>query len=87
MSFWGIVKRFSDWEKYQSMNVIEIMKELTGKHEKDIDLTSDLLVHIYQSASIDEQKLINKMCVCLTGVQFDTVLTRAGIEKPLNKVS
>ncbi len=69
------------------MNVIEIIRKLTDENEKNIDLTSDLLVHIYQSASVEEQKMINKICVCLTGVQFDTVLIRAGIEKPLNKVS
>ena len=69
------------------MNVIEIIRELTDKNEKNDDLTSDLLVDIYQSASIAQQKIINEMCVCLTGIQFETVLTRAGIQKPLNKIS
>ncbi len=69
------------------MNVIEIIKDLTSKNKNNMDLTGDLLVHIYQTASISEQKMINKICVCITGVQFDTVLIRAGIQRPLNKVS
>lgn len=69
------------------MNVIGIIRELTNKNNKNTDLTSDLLVHMYQSALGDEQKLINKICVCITGVQFETILKRAGIEKPFNKVS
>ena len=69
------------------MNVIEVIKELTSKNNKDIDITSDLLVHLYLTASIQEQKLINNICVCLTGIQFDTILLRAGIEKPLTKLS
>ena len=62
----------------QSMNVIKIIRELT-MNQRNTDLTSDLLVHIYQSANLSEKKIINKMCVCLTGIQFDTVLKRAGI--------
>ena len=69
------------------MNVIEIISELANKNSASTDLTSDLLIHMYESGSKDEQKLINKICVCVTGVQFDTVLIKAGIEKPLDKVS
>ncbi len=62
------------------MNVIEMIRELTNDNQKNIDLTSDLLVNIYQSASADEQKIINKICMCLTGIQFNTILLRAGIQ-------
>ena len=82
-----IVRRFSDCVKYKSMNVIELIKTKMIENDKNTDLTSDLLVHIYQSASIDEQNIINKMCECLTHVKFESVLKRAGIEKPLNKIS
>lgn len=64
------------------MNLIETIHELIkNKPTNDSDLISDLLLHIYESASIDEQKIINKICVCLTGIQFETVL------ESLNKVS
>ena len=70
------------------MNLIETIHELIkNKSTKDNDLISDLLLHVYQSASIGEQKIINKICMCLTGIQFDDVITKAGIEKPLNKIS
>jgi len=69
------------------MNLIEAFQELTKNNTKDLDIMSDMLQHYYESASIEEQKIINKICVCLTGVQFDTVLIRAGIEKPHSKIS
>ena len=69
------------------MNVIDSFKESMIKNVKNTDLTSDLIVHYYQSASKEEKELINNICMCLTGIQFDTILLRAGIEKPFNKVS
>ncbi len=70
------------------MNLIQTIQELIKKKPtNDSDLISDLFLHIYHNASKDERDMINKMCVCLTGLQFDTVLIRAGIEKPLNKIS
>ena len=62
-------------------NVIQVIKRLIKENDKNIDLTSDLLVHYYQSASIEEKKIINKVCMCLTGSHFDIILTRAGIQK------
>lgn len=70
------------------MNLIETIHELIKKKPtNDNDLISDLLLNIYHSANLEERAIINKMSVCLTGIQFDTVLQRAGIEKPLNKIS
>lgn len=63
------------------MNLIDTITELiNNKSKKDNDLTSDLLLNIYQSSTISEKEIINKMCVCLTGVQFDTVLKRCVLE-------
>ena len=68
------------------MNLIEAYEELIkNKSSKDNDLTSDFLLHMYQSGTIDEQKIINNICRCLTGFQFDRVLLKAGII--LNKSS
>ena len=70
------------------MNLIECINELIkNKSPKDNDLTSEFLLHMYQSGSKDEQKIINNICRCLTGFQFDTVLLKAGIGKPFNKLS
>ena len=65
------------------MNLIEALQELIkNKSPKDNDLTSDFLLHMYESGTKDEKKIINNICRCLTGVQFDTVLMKAGIGKP-----
>ena len=67
---------------------METIHELiNNKSKKDNDLTSELLLNIYQKATLSDKEIINKMFVCLTGIQFDTILIEAGIEKPLYKLS
>ncbi len=67
-------------EKTQSLNVIDKIKELMNDNERNTDLTTELIVHFYQSASDSEKDIINKICLCLTGIQFDTILQRTGIQ-------
>ena len=62
------------------MDVIPYIKDLMENNQKNNDLTSDLLINIYHSATIPEQKIINKMCMCLSGVSFDTILKRLDIQ-------
>ncbi len=63
-----------------NMDVIPYIKELMDKNQKHADLTSDMLLNIYHSANTTEQEIINKICVCLCGVSFDTVLKRLDIQ-------
>lgn len=59
------------------MNLIDAITELiNNKSKRDNDLTSDLLLNIYQSGNKEQKEIINKMCVCLTDIQFDTILKR-----------
>lgn len=67
-------------KKSDSVNVIDKIKELMNNNEKNTDLTTDLIIHYYQSANKSEQDVINKICVCLTGIQFDTILQRSDIQ-------
>ncbi len=70
------------------MNLIETIQELIkNKPTNDNDLISDLFLNIYFSSNAEERNIINKICVCLTVIQFNKILDKAGIQKPLNKVS
>lgn len=64
----------------QSMDVIEKIKELIDNNSKDTDLTSEVIIDVYSSASLGEKEIINKFIMCLTGIQFDTILKRLGIQ-------
>jgi hypothetical protein len=57
------------------MNLIDAITELiNNKSKKENNLTSELLLNIYQKASLSEKEIINKMFWCLTDIQFDTIL-------------
>ena len=62
------------------MDVIPYIKDLMENNQKNNDLTSELLLNIYHSANTAEQDIINKMCKCLCGVSFDTILKRLDIQ-------
>ena len=66
------------------MNLNETIQELIKNNQNDPRNkqkdSSDLLVHIYESGTLEQKEIINKFCVCLTGYQFDTVLKRYVLE-------
>ena len=62
------------------MNVIEVITDLIKKNQKENDLTSELIVHVYQCATPQEQDKINEIITCLTGFPFVTILKRSDIQ-------
>ena len=68
-------------------NIIEIIHILIKNRTEKIETDGELLQHYYSNASIEEQKIIDTIMVCICGYSLETIINHPENIKELDSQS
>ena len=66
---------------------IEIINNLIKNKNENFESGSELLEHYYSNASIEEQKIIDTIMVCICGYSLETIINHPENIKELDSQS